>query len=210
MTSLDTARSAPGRKAHISSDELITAALALLGPQRSISSLSLREVAREAGIAPNSFYRHFRDMDELAISLIELAGSSLRKIIGEARQRASAERSVVRTSMEVFMEQLSADERFLHILLREGRVGSPGFKQAVERQLCVFEDELRSDLIRLEQLRGHRVHEPALAARAVTRLVFAMGAMAMDLPQSEHPRILEETVAMIQMIIQGARAQTAD
>ena len=41
---------------------------------KSIASLSLREVAREAGIAPNSFYRHFKDIDELAISLIDRAG----------------------------------------------------------------------------------------------------------------------------------------
>ena len=48
---------------------------------KSISSLSLREVAREAGIAPNSFYRHFKDIDELAIALIERSGIVLRQIL---------------------------------------------------------------------------------------------------------------------------------
>lgn len=57
-----------GRKATITKEELFQAALNLIGPQKSISSLSLREVAREAGIAPNSFYRHFKDIDELAIA----------------------------------------------------------------------------------------------------------------------------------------------
>ena len=52
--------------------------------------MSLREVAREAGIAPNSFYRHFKDIDELAISLIDRAGIVLRKIIRQARLRASS------------------------------------------------------------------------------------------------------------------------
>ena len=52
-----------GRKATITKDELFQAALNLIGPQKSIASLSLREVAREAGIAPNSFYRHFKDID---------------------------------------------------------------------------------------------------------------------------------------------------
>ena len=50
-----------GRKATITKDELFQAALNLIGPEKSIASLSLREVAREAGIAPNSFYRHFKD-----------------------------------------------------------------------------------------------------------------------------------------------------
>lgn len=67
-----------GRKATITKDELFQAALNLIGPEKSIASLSLREVAREAGIAPNSFYRHFKDTDELAIELIERAGVVLR------------------------------------------------------------------------------------------------------------------------------------
>ena len=115
--------SGPGRKPQISRDDLIAAALRLLGPHRSVSTLSLREVAREADIAPNSFYRHFRDMDALAIALIELGGRSLRRIIRDARARLKPGRSVIRTSIETFMEQLDADERLLHILLREGMVG---------------------------------------------------------------------------------------
>ena len=74
-----------GRKATITKDELFQAALKLIGPEKSIASLSLREVAREAGIAPNSFYRHFKDIDELAIELIDRSGIVLRQILHEAR-----------------------------------------------------------------------------------------------------------------------------
>jgi len=44
---------------------LVNAAFNQLSAEKSFSNLSLREVAREAGIAPTSFYRHFSDMDEL-------------------------------------------------------------------------------------------------------------------------------------------------
>jgi len=194
-----------GRKAVISRDDLIDAALKLIGPHRSISTLSLREVAREAGIAPNSFYRHFRDMDELAIALIDKAGRSLRKIIGEARKRASPERSVVRSSVEAFMEQLNGDERFLHILLREGTVGSDAFKQAVERELNFFEEELRVDLIQLAETNQTGIYEPALVAKAITRLVFAMGATAMDLPLEKRAEIQEQMATMLRMIVVGTQ-----
>ena len=198
-----------GRRASISRDELIDAALALIGPHRSISTISLREVAREAGIAPNSFYRHFRDVDELSIALIEQAGTALRQIIGKARYRASADHSVVRTSLEAFLEQLDADEGYLHLLLREGKVGSAAFKQAIERQLVFFEEELREDLIRLEQAYGHQLFAPELAAKAITRLAFVMGATAMDQTPAERQQTLEHTIVMIQMIIQGARVMTS-
>jgi AcrR family transcriptional regulator len=200
-----TARALPGRKPAISREDIIAAALKLVGPNRSVSTLSLREVAREAGIAPNSFYRHFHDIDELAIALIDLAGRSLRQIIGSARQRATTERSVVRSSVEAFMEQLGADERLLHILLREGTVGSDAFKQAVERELQFFEDELRIDLIRLAKANDAALSDPALTAKAITRLVFAVGATAMDLPRDRHPEISEQLAVMVRMIVVGAQ-----
>ncbi|TWI03517.1 TetR family transcriptional regulator [Luteimonas cucumeris] len=201
---------APGRKASISREDLIAAALKLLGPHRSVSSLSLREVAREAGIAPNSFYRQFRDMDELAVALIDLAGRSLRRIIGQARDRATTRRSIVRSSVETFMEQLRADDKLLHVLLREGTVGSDAFKQAVDRELDFFEEELRIDLIRLAAADGATLYEPALVSKAITRLVFAVGATAMDLPPEKDAELIDQLSQMVRMILTGSRAMGAD
>ncbi|WP_460764699.1 HTH-type transcriptional repressor FabR [Lysobacter fragariae] len=195
-----------GRKASISRDDLLAAALRLLGPHRSVSSLSLREVAREAGIAPNSFYRQFRDIDELAVALIDLAGQSLRKIVGAARRRASIDNSIVRGSVEAFIEQVRADDRLLHVLLREGTVGSDAFKRSVDRELMFFEEELRLDLIRFAAADGITLHEPALAAKAITRLAFAMGATALDLPPERDAELVDQLTQMVRMIIVGARA----
>ncbi len=202
----DTDTPAP-RKAGISRDDLLAAALALIGPHRSVSTLSLREVAREAGIAPNSFYRQFRDMDELTVALIERAGQSLRTIIGQARQRAAgSDRGVVRLSVETFMEQLRADDKLMHVLLREGTAGSDAYKQAVDRQLGYFEDELQLDLIRLAAAdNGAVLLEPALAAKAITRLIFAMGGTALDLPPTRDEELIVQMSHMIRMIITGAR-----
>ncbi|NLB14739.1 MAG: HTH-type transcriptional repressor FabR [Gammaproteobacteria bacterium] len=196
----------PGRRPTISREDLIAAALALLGPHRSVSTLSLREVARAAQIAPNSFYRHFRDIDELAVAMIERAGSSLRTIIGQARHRASPERSVVRSSVETFFEQLRADDKLLHLLLREGTAGSQAFKQAVEDQLCFFEEELCVDLVRLAAASNLPLHEPALVARAITRLVFAVGTIAMDLPPARDQELISELTTMVRMIVNGSRS----
>lgn len=199
----------PARRT-VSREDLLAAALKLIGPHRSLSTLSLREVAREAGIAPNSFYRQFRDMDELAVALIDAAGRSLRTIIGEARQRAtSTATSVVRVSVETFMEQLRADDKLLHVLLREGMVGSDAFKAAVERELSYFEDELKVDLIRLAAADGATLHEPALVSKAITRLVFAAGATAMDLPPERDPELVEQLSTMLRMILTGSRAMAA-
>ncbi|HLR16284.1 MAG TPA: HTH-type transcriptional repressor FabR [Alcanivoracaceae bacterium] len=198
-----------GRRATINTEDLLAAALKLVGPHRSVSTLGLREVAREAGIAPNSFYRHFRDIDELAVALIERAGSALRLIIREARMRASQDRSVVRSSVEAFIEQLQTDDNYLHLLLREGTVGSDAFKAAVEKQLRFFEEELCTDLVRIAELKNTGIHKPELVARAITRLVFAVGGSAMDAPKEEHGAIIEELTTMVRMIITGTQTMAA-
>ncbi len=196
----------PGRRPEIDRERIVQAALKLLGPDRSVATLSLREIAREAGIAPNSFYRHFHNVDELAVALIERAGRSLRVIIGAARQRVGQQGSVIQSSVEVFLEQLDAQDKFLHILLREGCVGSREFRHAVERQLCFFEEELKTDLIRLSAAAGGRVHRPEATARAMTRLVFAMGTRALDMGPEHRRELAEETVCMLRMIMVGALA----
>ena len=194
-----------GRKATITKEELFQAALNLIGPQKSISSLSLREVAREAGIAPNSFYRHFKDIDELAIELIDRAGIVLRQILNESRLKASKQNSIIRSSVEVFIAQLDVDEGNLSLLLREGYTGSKSYKQAVERQLNYFQQELQEDLIRLERLNNKKLFHPEIAARAITQLVFNMGANVIDMAPEDRKEIAEQTMIMIRMIIEGAR-----
>lgn len=196
----------PVRRANISREDLIAAALSLIGPHRSVSTLSLREIAREAGIAPNSFYRQFRDIDELAVALIDLAGESLRRIVGAARHRMGSNRSIARSSVEAFMEQLRADDKLLHVLLREGSVGSDAFKKAVDRELTHFEDELRVDLERLAQRDSVEFSDPGLVAKAITRLVFAMGSAALDQPADKDSELIEQLTQMVRMILRGALA----
>ncbi|WP_374665082.1 HTH-type transcriptional repressor FabR [Acinetobacter sp.] len=194
-----------GRKATITKEELFQAALHLIGPQKSIASLSLREVAREAGIAPNSFYRHFKDIDELAIELIDRSGLVLRQILHEARLKASRQNSIIRSSVEVFIDQLNEDEGNLSLLLREGYTGSTSYKQAVERQLNFFQQELKEDLIVLERLNNSKLSHPEIVAKGITQLVFNMGAKVIDLPADERKEVAEQTMIMIRMILEGAR-----
>src|SRR3954466_8848326 len=63
---------------------LLRAALKLLS-RNSFDSISLREVTREAGISPTAFYRHFDDMEELGLALVEESFGSLRQMLRTAR-----------------------------------------------------------------------------------------------------------------------------
>lgn len=193
------------RKSHITREELVQAAQSLLSPNRGVSTLSLREVARAAGIAPNSFYRHFRDMDELAVALVAQAGISLRRLFSEARRRVGNGRSVVQTSVEVFIEQLNDPVGDLALLICEGRVGSDSLKQAVERELAYFEAELKTDLERLELANGTVLVASGLVARGITRLVFSLGSLAAGESPARQAEVMREMVLLIKMLIAGSR-----
>lgn len=206
MTEADTPNRKPaGRKATISREDIMDAALRLVGPNRSISTLSLREITREAGIAPNSFYRHFESTEELAVTIIELAGYTLRTVVGQARFKTQElNKGIVRKSVETFIEQLYADGHYLPILLREGIVGTDRYKDAVKQQLAFFEQELTEDIISIGRKAGRVPMRPELIARGITRLVFAMGADALEMPKEKHPELIDQMVIMIKMLFAGA------
>lgn len=196
-----------GRTATIDKNDLFQATLRLIRPGKSIASLSLREITREAGISPNSFYRHFRDTDELAVSLIVLAGERLRTIIREARLQAKQTESIIRSSVDVFVEQLHNDEGHLSLLLRESYIGSSAYKKAVEDQLNYFTQELTEDLNQLEQREKKQdLAHAEIIAKAITRIVFHMGAQILNAPKEQQQQIAEETIVMIRILLEGARA----
>ena len=112
---------------------IIDAAFAQLAPDKGFAGLSLREVAREAGIAPTSFYRHFADMDELGLTLVDEAGLMLRQLLRQARNRIEKNGSVIRTSIETFMEFVVGNSNEFRLLLRERSGTSAAFRRAVAR-----------------------------------------------------------------------------
>jgi AcrR family transcriptional regulator len=193
----------------VTAQVVMDAAVGLLDSNRSVSTLSLREIARAAGIAPNTFYRHFRDVDELTVAVIDQAGRRLRGVIREARQYAALENGVIRSSVEAFMKQLDGKDQYLQVLLREMSTGPEPFRLAVDRELSYFEDELRDELERVKPTDELTIYKPELVAKAITRLVFTMGAIASDSQQEKRTEISEQTIEMIRMIALGAQIMGA-
>jgi len=64
---------------------------------------------------------------------------------------------------------------------------------------------LQEDLIRLERLNRSKLFHPDLVAKAITQLVFNMGAKVIDLPHEQREEVAEQTMVMIRMILEGAR-----
>ena len=180
---------------------IIDAAFRLLSQERSYSSLSLREVTREAGIAPNSFYRHFEDMEELGLTLVDEGGVALRQLMRKARQRIQDKGSVIRISVETFMEFIRSSPHVFYLLLRERTGTSLAFRKAVSRELQYFIVEL-ADYI--QQTRGYPKADARIQAEAMVILVFNAGADALDCTPTELKQLTEKAITQLRFIARGA------
>lgn len=181
---------------------LIEAALNQLTAEKSFSSLSLREVSREAGLAPTSFYRHFRDMDELGLTLVDEAGLTLRQLMRQARQRIKRERSVFATSVTTFMEFIENNPNIFRLLLRERSGTSAAFRAAVAREIRHFIDELADYLV---ETRNTDPEIAKLQSEMQVTIVFSMGADALDVDKAGRDELASKTVKHLRMIAHGAK-----
>jgi AcrR family transcriptional regulator len=189
---------------------VIDAALKL-SAARGFSSLSLRGVAKEAGIAPTSFYRHFATMDELGLALVDEVGMSLRQLVREARRRVDdgANGNVIRASIQTFMSYVEKNENLFRLLLGEGS-GSPAhFRQAISKEIQRFTDDLAEDLIREAEVIGRPIAHVHHAAEAMVTVTFNLGASSIDFPREERLAVIERIIVEVRMIMRGAQAEAA-
>lgn len=181
---------------------LIEAAFSQLSAERSFASLSLREVAREAGIAPTSFYRHFRDVDELGLTMVDESGLMLRQLMRQARQRiVRGGGSVIKTSVATFMEFIGNNPNAFRLLLRERSGTSAAFRAAVAREIQHFIAEL-ADYLEVENRISRNVAEAQSEAMVI--IVFSAGAEALDVDAEQRRQLEERLVLQLRMIARGA------
>ncbi|MEW2633757.1 TetR family transcriptional regulator [Streptomyces sp. NPDC048389] len=119
---------------------LLDAALRLLADQ-SLSSLGLREVTRAVGSAPTAFYRHFRDMADLGVALVDETLGSLRVPIGRALHEDGDEQRIER-AVGLVAELVRTSPLHVRFVARERHGGVAPVRAAIAEQLRRFTDEV--------------------------------------------------------------------
>lgn len=122
------------------------AALLLMAEGRSFGSLGLREVTRAAGVVPTAFYRHFRDLEELGLALVEESGLTLRRLLREARRGDLPTSDLIRNSVRRYVDYLDSHRLQLSFLAGERLGGTPAIRGAIRNEVMHFSAELATDL----------------------------------------------------------------
>jgi TetR/AcrR family transcriptional regulator, fatty acid biosynthesis regulator len=186
---------------------LMDAALQLMSSGRSYTSLGLREITREAGVVPTSFYRHFADLDELGLALVEETGLTLRRLLREARRSGVPPIRIIDHSVRIYRQFVR--EHRLHILFMasERWGGSPLIRRSIRYETQHFATEMAQDLRELNLLPGMSMSTLQMVCGLVVNTMLNAASDFIDVP-ADQPQIEEELtqnfVLQLRVIFLGA------
>lgn len=187
---------------------LMDAALRLVESGRSYSSLSLREVAREAGVVPAAFYRHFNDLDELALALVEASGVTLRRLLREARREGLPPTQMLRSSVLIYRNYVVQNRR--HFLFTAGARGggSPTIRRAIRMEEAHFANEMAQDMRELGLFPQLAMDDLQRVCGLVVTTMLNAAIDILDLPAGNaraEAELSENFVRQLRLIFLGAK-----
>ncbi|MES2297963.1 MAG: TetR family transcriptional regulator [Pseudomonadota bacterium] len=187
---------------------LLNAALALVGEGRSFTSLALREIARQAGMVPNAFYRHFRNTDDLGLELVEEVGITLRRLLREARQVEPGSTDLLRRSVRVYLAYIRANRLQFLFISSERSGGSRVLRMAIRNDVTHFTSDMAQDFRALGLYKDLPTARLQMVCGLIVMTMLSAATDILDLPPDqpllEH-EMAENFVRQLQIILIGAQ-----
>ncbi|MDR3417416.1 MAG: TetR family transcriptional regulator [Nevskia sp.] len=182
---------------------LMQAALRVGAQKRGLQALGLRELAREAGLNPNTFYRHFDSLDDLGLAIIEELGRDLRTTLRGIRRTVSSVAEVSPRTIEFVFDYARANPEGFIVAVRELHGTMPAVREALQRMIADVAEEMVEDVLFLDAAPGLELATLREISIAVVQQVFLL-----TLDYLEHPerreQMLRRTVRFIDMLFAGA------
>lgn len=171
---------------------------------RSFANISLREVARAAGIVPTAFYRHFASMEDLGVALVEDSMRLLRQMLRDARR--DPELKSASNSLKILVRQVRAHEAHFRFISRERYGGVAEVRRAIATELRLFTNELTIDLSRLPGLRSWEIENLDMVADLIvsTMLVTVEKLLEVDRRNTrDQAEVIERAERQMRLVILG-------
>ena len=171
-----------------------------------MAGLSLREVTKLAGVSPTAFYRHFTDLEELGLAVLEESSDGLRKLLRDVRKNGKSP-AMITESTQLFVNNVLENRASWLLLARERVGGSARIRAAIRNQTSYFVTELASDLHLMNALPHMTQSELQRVASIVIGLAINLVPDILDLP-ADKPRevkdLVKEMNSQLAILILGA------
>jgi AcrR family transcriptional regulator len=184
---------------------ILSAALDLALAQ-GFAQISLRQVARHAGIVPTAFYRHFESMDVLGLALVEQSFSTLRRMIREAQRDPKVFDNIIDAAADVLVEAVKQSKSHFAFVARERVGGSEAVRRAIQHELDLFVSELAVVLARLPNIDTWSSDDVQMVSRLFVRNMVSNAEEVVDMPDGRpdlEERIKEGARRQMRLIVIG-------
>jgi AcrR family transcriptional regulator len=181
--------------------QLLDAALALVA-ERGFAALSLRELTREVGITPAAFYRHFANLDELGLVLVEESFGALGSMLREARTDRTPPEHLIDASVDLVVRHVRANRLHFRFVSRELAGGHHAIRQSIRKELQLFRSELAVDLARLPFVREWSTDDLYVLADLIVQTMVSTVAELLDVgPDDVQGEVAVATVARKKLLL---------
>jgi AcrR family transcriptional regulator len=163
-------------------------------------------VAKEVGIVPTAFYRHFDSIESLGLALVDESFVSLRAMLRDVRRGDAAFDDMVDRSITVLVEHVHQQRAHFLFIARERAAGPPAVRAAISHQIQLFERELAADLALLPgTARWSGEDLRVLSNLIVTALVATAEAILSAPAHPDAEKVIVETArTQLRMVLVGA------
>lgn len=186
-------------------ERLIAAALRLAAQGTALSALGLRELAREAGLNHNTFYRHFRDLDALGGTVVETVAAQLLAGMAAIRRNAVAHADATLGVADYFLDFACEHPEVIVVGLRELHGGDSPMRRILRRTLDDIAQQNVEQILGMKLVPG--LERPGLqqACAAITYYMFHRALDCIEQP-SQRARIRAEIVDFVRTQFLGRLA----
>lgn len=179
--------------------QLIDAALRLAAQGGSLSSLGLRELAREAGLNHNTFYRHFRDTEELGAAAVYEIAQQVMAGVKQIRAHAARHADATVGTAKYFYEFVLKNPQPFIVGLRELHSVSTPMRAVLKQVLDDIAVESVEQIVSMNLAPGLSDTALLQATSAITYYLFYRSLDYLEQPQARK--------ALIEQTVQFSRAQ---
>ncbi|MEU5388273.1 TetR family transcriptional regulator [Kitasatospora cineracea] len=188
---------------------LLDAALALLAEQN-LSGLGVREVTRAAGLSPAGFYRHFADLAELGVVLVEESLANLHGMIRAVFAGSGEAEQLIDRSVEVIAAHVAEHPAYIRFLARERHGGVKPVRDAVAAELARFAEELAALLAVQPDTADWSARDRRMLAELYVDRMVSTALALVEADAAERAAIARTVRTQLRLINLGSRHWAAD
>jgi AcrR family transcriptional regulator len=130
----------------------------------SFDTLSLRSLARAAGVVPTAFYRHFASLDELGLALVDESFRTLRGMLRQAREGQAPPEQVIRASVVSLTDYVRDHRQHFAFITGARSTGNYLLRHAIRAEIRLLTSELATDLSRFPYLNAWTTEDLQMVA----------------------------------------------